>query len=168
MDHRRLALIVILGLALALLIPMALSAAPSAQPDIPHPTAAPQDKCTTCHTVGGAGVGAPGGTGLAASHQGRSDATCLACHKVAAVSAPAATATAAPAPTAAPTVAAPAPAAAAPTAAAAAPTATAIPAAAATATPTALPKTGGLPFLLFVVGGVLLVLAAMGIWRFAR
>src|SRR3972149_1102642 len=114
MKHRRPALVVILGLALALLVPMAINAAPSSQPDITHPTAAPQDKCTTCHTVGGAGVGAPGGTALAASHQGRSDATCLACHKVAAVSAPAATATAAPAPTAAPTVAAPAPTAAAP------------------------------------------------------
>ncbi len=167
MDHRRLAIIVILGLALALLIPMALSAAPSAQPDIPHPTAAPYTTCTTCHTVGGAGVGVKGGTGLAASHQGRVDATCLACHKVAAVAAPApaATATAAPAPAATPTVAAAAPTAA---AAAATPTRAATPAAAATATPTALPKTGGLPLLPFVVGGGLLVLAGLGIRRFTR
>ena len=173
MDHRRLAIIVILGLALALLIPMAISAAPSAQPAIPHALTAPYTACTTCHQVGGAGAGAPGGTGLQATHQGRADATCMACHQVAPVAAQ--TPTAAPAaPTAtrpaATATAAPAAAAATPTAAAAAatPTRAATPAAAATATPTALPKTGGLPLLPFVVGGGLLVLAGLGFRRFAR
>lgn len=58
------------------------AAAPSGPPNIPHPTAG-REACTGCHTVGGAGAGAPGGTGLPTSHQGRTDATCQGCHKTA-------------------------------------------------------------------------------------
>lgn len=47
---------------------------------IPH-TLEGRSACTICHTVGGAGVGAPGGTGLPASHEGRTDATCTGCHR---------------------------------------------------------------------------------------
>ncbi len=36
--------------------------------------------CIACHAVGGAGAGAPGGTGLSSSHQGRGDSVCQACH----------------------------------------------------------------------------------------
>ena len=60
-----------------------------AQVQIPH-TVEGRAACTTCHTVGGAGVGAPGGTGMPASHQGRTDAVCTGCHQAAA---PAATVT---------------------------------------------------------------------------
>lgn len=60
---------------------------------VPHPVQG-QEQCLTCHNVGGSGVGAPGGTGLPESHQGRSIDTCLSCHQ-----APAAQATPAPAPT---------------------------------------------------------------------
>ena len=49
-------------------------------PALPHPTEG-RDQCTTCHTVGGPGVGAAGGVGLPTDHQGRTAATCLACHK---------------------------------------------------------------------------------------
>ena len=48
-------------------------------PAIPHPTQG-RDGCTLCHTVGGPDVGAPGGTGLPASHAGRSDTACQTCH----------------------------------------------------------------------------------------
>ena len=48
-------------------------------PKIPH-TLEGRAACTGCHTVGGAGAGAPGGTGLPAGHQGRADATCTGCH----------------------------------------------------------------------------------------
>jgi hypothetical protein len=38
--------------------------------------------CTTCHAVGGAGVGVPGGTGMPASHQGRTSDLCKGCHQL--------------------------------------------------------------------------------------
>jgi nitrate reductase cytochrome c-type subunit len=38
--------------------------------------------CTTCHAVGGAGVGAAGGTGLPASHNGRTNDICKGCHQL--------------------------------------------------------------------------------------
>ncbi len=51
-------------------------------PAIPHTTQG-RDQCTACHTVGGPGVGAAGGTGTPTDHQGRGDATCQGCHKAA-------------------------------------------------------------------------------------
>ena len=58
-------------------------AAPVASaPAIPH-TLEGRAECTTCHTVGGPGVGATGGTGLPQDHQGRTSATCTSCHKAA-------------------------------------------------------------------------------------
>ena len=53
--------------------------APSAKP-ASHLAAGWPTTCTTCHQVGGPGVGAPGGTGLPADHTGRTDAVCLGCH----------------------------------------------------------------------------------------
>jgi len=55
-------------------------AGPSA---IPHPTQG-RENCTGCHTPGGPGVGAPGGIGSPADHQGRPASACIACHKPAA------------------------------------------------------------------------------------
>jgi len=104
-----------------------------AQPPIP---VAPQHvagaNCTGCHTVGGAGVGVPGGTGLPTDHTGRTNAICTACHQFAT----AATATPTTAATATPT-----------TAATATPTtaATATPTTAATATPTKTPTAAPTP-----------------------
>ena len=64
--------------------PAAASAAPlkaaAGPPAIPHDLQG-RNACSTCHTVGGPGVGVPGGTGIPASHQGRPDATCTSCHK---------------------------------------------------------------------------------------
>ncbi|MDO8690431.1 MAG: hypothetical protein Q7R39_10565 [Dehalococcoidia bacterium] len=52
-----------------------------AQPTlIPHSIEG-RSACTTCHLVGGPGVGAPGGTGLPGSHAGRTASVCLACHR---------------------------------------------------------------------------------------
>src|SRR3989304_3292037 len=51
----------------------------AAAPKIPH-TLEGRSACTGCHTVGGAGAGAPGGVGLPANHQGRTDAVCAGCH----------------------------------------------------------------------------------------
>jgi hypothetical protein len=48
-------------------------------PRIPH-TLEGRDNCATCHTVGGAGVGAAGGTGMPNNHQGRGNDTCRGCH----------------------------------------------------------------------------------------
>lgn len=50
---------------------------------IPHPLDG-RDRCTGCHTPGGPGVGAPGGIGTPADHQGRPDSACTGCHKPAA------------------------------------------------------------------------------------
>lgn len=159
-KYRNLVLLAVLGLTLALVLPGVVLA----QPRIPH-TLEGRSACTTCHQVGGAGVGAAGGTGLPADHTGRTDATCQGCHQAAAA-APAAqpTATTAPAATAAPAKPATSPTAApaAPAAPAATPTAAApaAPAAtpAATATPGTLPRTGGFPVLPFgVMGGGLLM-----------
>ena len=50
------------------------------RPVIPH-TLEGRSACTGCHAVGGPGVGVTGGVGTPADHQGRTDATCLGCHK---------------------------------------------------------------------------------------
>ena len=57
-------------------------------PKIPHQTEG-RAACTLCHQVGGTGVGAPGGLGMPANHQGRTDATCTACHPPASLVQPA-------------------------------------------------------------------------------
>ncbi len=79
--------------------PGAPAAQPTAAPAKPQPTAAPapakpaagppamphpaqgREACSTCHTVGGPGAGAPGGLGVPADHQGRPDASCAGCHR---------------------------------------------------------------------------------------
>ena len=38
--------------------------------------------CLTCHTVGGAGVGVPGGTGIGTDHTGRTNDQCKTCHQL--------------------------------------------------------------------------------------
>lgn len=165
MKSRYFVLLALLAVTLALLLPGIVLA----QPAIPH-TLEGRSACTTCHTVGGAGVGAPGGTGLTPAHQGRTDATCTGCHQAAAAK-PAAQATATPAPAKPAATATTAPAAPAATPAAPGAAATPVPAKpAATATPAptpgALPRTGGLPVLPFVIGGGTL-LATLG-WALRR
>jgi hypothetical protein len=90
-NRRVMFLIGAVVMLLVLLVPVVAMAAPLDQPQVPHPIAG-REACTSCHQVGGA---AP--TGLSASHQGRTDATCLTCHTVAAAAAatPTAAATAA-------------------------------------------------------------------------
>lgn len=88
-------------------------AEPVLPPTVPH-TIQGRDQCTACHTVGGPGVGTPGGTGLPADHQGRTSDTCLGCHVVSQQAAPTAAPTAS---TAAPAATPAAPVAPAPTAA---------------------------------------------------
>ena len=160
MNLRNILICVALALAIVLILPLTISAAPLEQPKIPH-TLDGRSACTGCHTVGAAGVGAPGGTGLPADHQGRTDAICQGCHQAAAASAAPAQPSPKPEakPEAAPKPAAPAAApAAAPTAAPAAPaqaTAAPKPAASPTAPAAALPKTGEGP------SASLLALAAM-------
>jgi hypothetical protein len=56
------------------------AATPSGPSPIPHPVQG-REQCTTCHTVGGPGVGEAGGLGMPADHAGRTDATCLGCHR---------------------------------------------------------------------------------------
>ncbi len=167
LNRRGLALMIALALVLALLVPVTISAAPNAQPKIPHPVQG-RENCTSCHQVGGPGAGAPGGTGTPANHASFTNAQCTGCHQLAAA-APAASPTAAPAasPTAAP--------AASPTAAPAAASPTARPAATAAASPTpavaatALPKTGGAPILPFGIGaGAALVALGWGLRRWMR
>ena len=122
--------------------PSNLPAKPILPPSVPHPTAG-REQCTMCHTVGGAGIGTPGGLGVPDDHNGRTPDTCLGCHAVAAApSAPAASQTAPTAPTAAPAAAPSQPTPVAPTAATSAPTPTApaaAPAQPAAARPTAAP-----------------------------
>ncbi|MBI4322155.1 MAG: hypothetical protein HY675_26990 [Chloroflexi bacterium] len=169
MSMRNILICIALALAVIVVVPMIAGAAPLDQPAIPH-TLEGRSACTSCHTVGGAGAGAPGGTGLPANHQGRTDAVCTGCHQVAAAK-PAAQPTAAPKPAAQPT-AAPKPAAqptaapkpaAQPTAApkpAAQPTAAPKPAAAPTPPAAALPRTGEGPStgLLILVAMVLVAI----------
>jgi len=38
--------------------------------------------CLTCHVIGGAGVGVPGGTGIGTDHQGRTNDQCKGCHQL--------------------------------------------------------------------------------------
>ncbi len=57
-------------------------------PSIPHETAG-RGACNLCHQAGGSGVGAPGGLGMPANHQGRTDATCTGCHPPASLAQPA-------------------------------------------------------------------------------
>ena len=38
-------------------------------------------QCLLCHSIGGAGVGETGGTGLPPEHEGRPSSFCLACHE---------------------------------------------------------------------------------------
>ena len=157
MRHRRLLLAVTLALVVAVVLPFAALAAPSAQPPIPHALEGFAN-CTTCHQVGGAGAGVAGGTGMPAGHASFTNAQCTSCHQVAQAPAPAATATTAPA--AQPT----APAAEATATPAegkgvAAPTATTAPAA--TAAPS-LPRTGSVPpQALFLAGTAIVGLAAI-------
>ena len=56
------------------------TATSSGPPAVPHPVQG-REQCTTCHTPGGPSVGASGGTGMPANHQGRPDTACLSCHK---------------------------------------------------------------------------------------
>ena len=49
-------------------------------PMIPHGAEGMLD-CLICHTVGGAGVGESGGTGLSADHKGTPIVSCLECHE---------------------------------------------------------------------------------------
>ena len=158
LKYRHVVLLLAAGLTLAILVPGVILA----QPRIPADHVG-RTTCTACHTVGAAGVGAPGGVGLPADHQGRADATCTGCHQAAAA-APAAqpTPTTAPAkPAATPTVAPAAPAAQpTPTAAPAKPAATPAPA------PAALPRTGGFPAVPVALGGGAF-LAALG-WTVRR
>lgn len=48
-------------------------------PKIPHTLDGRAD-CLLCHTIGAAGVGAPGGMGMPANHQGYTKDICQACH----------------------------------------------------------------------------------------
>lgn len=163
MKFRYMVPLLVLGLALLGLVPGIILA----QPRIPVDHAG-RTTCTACHTVGGPGVGAPGGVGLPADHQGRADAVCTGCHQAAAAApaaqptpttaAPVATATPAAKPAASPTAAAP-PAA---TATAAPPK----PAATPTPAPATLPKTGGFPVVPVALGGGA-ILAALG-WSLRR
>lgn len=82
-----------------------LAAGPTSAPSTPHTLAGRAD-CAMCHRAGGAGVGAPGGTGMPSNHEGRTNDTCVGCHPAgSAANSPAETA--APKPTA--TIAAPKP-----------------------------------------------------------
>lgn len=169
MTLKQILLVAAMAVGLLLLFPLIAAAAPLDQPQIPHPLDG-RSACTTCHTVGGAGAGAPGGTGLPTSHQGRTDATCTACHQAGSTAAPKPAAPAAEpakpaAPAAAPAPAKPAaePAPAKPAAPAAAP-APAKPAAPAQTTPPAtpaqLPRTGDSPSLAFVLLGAAALVGA--------
>jgi len=97
-----LALAIVAGLAAVVVVGIV-----RAQPPIP---VAPQHvagaNCTGCHTVGGPGVGVPGGTGLPVSHTGRTSDICTGCHQFAAAATPTTAATATPttAATATPTI----------------------------------------------------------------
>lgn len=53
---------------------------PMTPPNIPHTLDGTTD-CVMCHKVGGSGVGQIGGTGLPASHEGRTSDTCRSCHQ---------------------------------------------------------------------------------------
>lgn len=154
-TYRRLAFVIVLALVVALALPLTISAAPSAQPQIPHPVAGRED-CVSCHKVG---VGEP--LEMPANHASFTNAQCTTCHQVAAAAQPAATATPAPAaPTATPTR----PAATPTPAAAAAPAATATPAAAAAA----LPKTGGMLLAPLAIAALLLAGAGLASRRFFK
>lgn len=166
---------------LALVVAVALPAiVVLAQPQIPH-TLEGRSACTTCHTVGGTGVGTPGGTGLPTSHQGRTDATCTGCHQAAPVAAQPTATTAPASPTAVPpTPAAQATAVPAPTTPAAAPAtptptprpaATPAPATPAPVTPTpaALPKAGGPPIAPLATGiGAIITILGVIVGRVLR
>ncbi len=52
----------------------------SPAPKIPHSLDG-RSECTLCHSVGGSGVGQPGGMGTPSSHQGRTSDTCRSCHQ---------------------------------------------------------------------------------------
>lgn len=54
-------------------------AAKAAAPRIPHPVEG-RENCVSCHTVGGAGAGQPGGLGMPANHEGRTNDSCRNCH----------------------------------------------------------------------------------------
>lgn len=81
MTNRQVRMLIIgIFLLLALLLPMAVLASPSNQPQIPHPLVGHED-CLSCHMVGS---GVNGATPLTPDHAGRTDATCLGCHTLAA------------------------------------------------------------------------------------
>ncbi len=52
----------------------------SGPPSIPH-TLEGRDNCLMCHSIGAAGVGEPGGTGLTPAHEGRTIEMCRGCHQ---------------------------------------------------------------------------------------
>lgn len=58
---------------------VAAAVATPAPPAVPHPVQG-RGQCSQCHSVGGPGVGSSGGAGLPATHQGRGDTGCRACH----------------------------------------------------------------------------------------
>lgn len=153
MTYSRVLVPVVFALGIVFIFPLVAAA----QPKIPH-TLEGRSACTTCHQVGGSGVGTSGGTGLPTSHQGRTDATCSACHTAAAAPAPTATAApAAPKPTASPSPTTPP----ASTQPAASPTPSA-------ASATALPKSGGPPAALLAVLAASLVGAGWVARRYTR
>ena len=90
-----------LVVALMVLLPLTAAAVPLEQPKIPHSLDG-RSECTNCHTLGGDGVGKPGGIGMPADHQGRTSAMCSACHQASATPVPATAATPAAKPTTAP------------------------------------------------------------------
>lgn len=154
MTYSRVLFPVVFALGIVFMFPLVAAA----QPKVPH-TLEGRSACTTCHQVGGSGVGTSGGTGLPTSHQGRTDATCSACH-TAAAAAPAPTATAAPAapkPTASPSPTTPP--------ASTQPAASPTPSAASAA---ALPKSGGPSAVLLAVLATSLVGAGWVARRYTR
>lgn len=82
MRLRTILALALLGVVAVLWWPLSATAGPNAQPSIPHPLAG-RSACTSCHQAGGSGAGAPGGTGMPANHQGRSEAGCVSCHQAA-------------------------------------------------------------------------------------
>jgi hypothetical protein len=159
MTNRQARMLIIgLSLLLALLLPMAVLASPSNQPQIPHPLPG-HEECLSCHATGTNGAPA-----VPADHAGRTDATCLGCHTLAASAQSTATQTETPAQTETATPQASAEA----TESATAPTAEASETAVSTASGTAtagtrIPTTGGpVQILAFAFVALAIVLSGFG------